>query len=360
MDLLDISFGATGISSSAPTATGTGLDSAWGGLDSSSALGATSMGGGILGMPPPVADPWSTTRSTASPALADPWVPSLNKPTTSASPALRMEPWNSQRTQSPSITSTNSSVENWDTSAGLRPSGVHTNGNTNADPWLAKTNNIGGTTVADPWGGLTKPADPWAPALGSDLTKDFGVSINVVLQPFISRLHRFFLLFLQVRPSPVGAITSPNDLDEFDIITNRTKGSSDSPVVGINNNHGKTFLDASFGVKKKTINRIFCRISANDLLGLGDSPLSQQARKPQAKTPQSFLGENSALVNLDNLIKPAAPATTNSTTFNPFGEVTPQRNLFQQNQPPVSISLLSSEAQRDYLAPIANLQNQLR
>lgn len=172
MDLLDISFGATSISNPAPAAsTTTGLDSAWGGLDSSSGLGAT----GILGMPPAAsADPWSTTtRSTASPALADPWVPSLNKPINSASPAPRLDAWNSQRTQSPSITSTNSSVENWDTSAGLRT--AHTNGNSNGDPWLAKTSATA-ATAADPWGGISKPADPWAPAAGNDLTKDFGVS----------------------------------------------------------------------------------------------------------------------------------------------------------------------------------------
>lgn len=50
-----------------------------------------------------------------------------------------------------------------------------------------------------------------------------------------------------------------------------------------------------------------------DLGGIGDNlPVGSGAVK---KTPQSFLGENSALVNLDNLvsastIKPTAPAPT--------------------------------------------------
>lgn len=35
---------------------------------------------------------------------------------------------------------------------------------------------------------------------------------------------------------------------------------------------------------------------------------------PPVRTPHSFLGENSALVNLDNLIKPASSANTMSAT----------------------------------------------
>lgn len=85
------------------------------------------------------------------------------------------------------------------------------------------------------------------------------------------------------------------------------------------------------------------------------------------KTPQSFLGENSALVNLDNLIK---PATTNSTSLlgnsssnsgggggaashltannggsgggvfgaNPFSDNSPRGNFFPQQ--PVSKAML--------------------
>lgn len=64
-------------------------------------------------------------------------------------------------------------------------------------------------------------------------------------------------------------------------------------------------------------------------------PLS--SKKP-IKTPQSFLGENSALVNLDNLIKPVAPSNTiGNAAYNPFSDtIPPKTNLFQQQQPPVS------------------------
>lgn len=74
----------------------------------------------------------------------------------------------------------------------------------------------------------------------------------------------------------------------------------------------------------------------------------------KSRTPQSFLGENSALVNLDNLIKPTIP--NSQTAFggvgaasgalgaaysNPFGESStgtqPKTNLFQQQTQPVSV-----------------------
>lgn len=70
-------------------------------------------------------------------------------------------------------------------------------------------------------------------------------------------------------------------------------------------------------------------------------PLS--SKKPQAKTPQSFLGENSALVNLDNLIKPAVPSLGQQpqSAYNPFGDMPQQRtNLFQQQTQPVSLDYI--------------------
>ena len=61
-------------------------------------------------------------------------------------------------------------------------------------------------------------------------------------------------------------------------------------------------------------------------------------KKPTTKTPQSFLGENSALVNLDNLIKPAVPNSLGqpAAAYNPFGDMPTQKtNLFQQQAQPV-------------------------
>lgn len=70
------------------------------------------------------------------------------------------------------------------------------------------------------------------------------------------------------------------------------------------------------------------------------------AQKPTAKNPMdpsAFLGANSALVNLDNLIKPINN-TTNNNPYNPFeSPAMKTKNLFQQNQPQVSLKFCSCE-----------------
>ena len=75
----------------------------------------------------------------------------------------------------------------------------------------------------------------------------------------------------------------------------------------------------------------------DDLLGdmdpLASKPTPITNNKP--KDPAAFLGENSALVNLDNLIKPIN-STSNNNAYNPFSDSPAmKRNLFQQNQPQV-------------------------
>lgn len=80
------------------------------------------------------------------------------------------------------------------------------------------------------------------------------------------------------------------------------------------------------------------------------SPANAAAPTAKSRTPQSFLGENSGLVNLDNLIKPANPVgqsafgaggALSAAYSNPFGESTtgaqPKTNLFQQQTQPVSL-----------------------
>lgn len=158
------------------------------------------------------------------------------------------------------------------------------------------------------------------------------------------------LFCLQLRPSPIGAQQSPNsDLDEFDVITNRTKT---TPFNGTNNNNCNAST-SSFACNQHWTN--VSSITASFLDDL--DPLS--TKKPSTKTPQSFLGENSSLVNLDNLIKPSVPNTLagaglglgatsgamgmgiggHPPAYNPFGDMQQQHqktNLFQQQTQPVS------------------------
>lgn len=81
-------------------------------------------------------------------------------------------------------------------------------------------------------------------------------------------------------------------------------------------------------------------IFQNQLASLLDDmdPLAPSKSGPTRKTPQSFLGENSGLVNLDQLINatPAPPQPTSA--YNPFGDIPqqPKTNLFQQQVQPVN------------------------
>jgi len=74
--------------------------------------------------------------------------------------------------------------------------------------------------------------------------------------------------------------------------------------------------------------------------------------KPRTKTPQSFLGENSGLVNLDNLIKPTTRVSPVFQQQNPFsspaaGNSSTVPNPFQNTiQPKPTINDLRSAAQQ--------------
>lgn len=119
-----------------------------------------------------------------------------------------------------------------------------------------------------------------------------------------------------------NVVTPGSDLDEFDIITNRSKSAQQAT--------------ASPDLLNRQNNN-----NLNDLLGDMD-PLAAPSKpmstnnKPTVKNPAAFLGENSALVNLDNLIKPVNN-TSNNNAYNPFSDSPAmKRNLFQQQQPQVS------------------------
>lgn len=172
--------------------------------------------------------------------LQDPWGMPLPPPRPQTA-----DPWNMSSSTTPA-TNTSSAADPWSpapaASAPPKPSEV------------ASSN--------DPWKVVPPRNDPWSPA---------------------------------TEPSP--ALSSPsNDLDDFDIITNRNN---------INNN--------------KTC------VSPNpfDMRGLGDG--INGSASGAKKTPHSFLGENSGLVNLDNLItKPTPPPPQNHqqpTAANPFSPV---------------------------------------
>lgn len=122
--------------------------------------------------------------------------------------------------------------------------------------------------------------------------------------------------------SALGGLTPGSDLDEFDIITNRSKSAqqaTSSPVNDMLNRQNNNNL--------------------NDLLADMD-PLASKKPATVKNNPAAFLGENSALVNLDNLIKPIN-STSNNNAYNPFSDSPAmKKNLFHQNQPQVTNELI--------------------
>uniref|UniRef100_A0A182JQ90 ENTH domain-containing protein n=1 Tax=Anopheles christyi TaxID=43041 RepID=A0A182JQ90_9DIPT len=388
VDLLDISFGAASLSSpsqqplAGPSGTSGTIDP-W---------GMPTAGGSR----PTTSDPWS--RTSSPPAVVDPWLNTASAlptagPSTSKPPLLGADSWQ-PRTQSPSVTS-GSSVEGWlqnGAGAGVAAGPMMMNGagatNGNLDPWYSKTNAvpIGATAPlqaapgdpwqankrstpvpsaaagSDPWQANAPAAklDPWAPvsnnsASGSvgDLEATFGAAGGPLMN----------------RPSPVGAITSPvSDLDEFDIITKRAaSNNSSSSATNNNNNHNATSNNLN-----NNSSLLLGDLDPLSSSGTNSSSPSMGATTAAKKTPQSFLGENSALVNLDNLIKPmpsgggVAASATSSAAYNPFGETggagaPVQKNLFQQNQPQVpSINQLKQSPfpvtlNQDPWAPVSNM-----
>lgn len=212
-------------------------------------------------------DPWGVpiAQPPARPQGQDPW----SVPTTSTTSPPVVDPWAPVPPQRPTAT---------------------------VDPWRAPAPSP--ATVSSP-----VTADPWAPAESRPIGFNVLPSTN---SNFNSNTNGFLNFNNGVSPNQENA--SPlNDLDEFDIISNRNKIETSPQIV----NNGSSTSPDPF-----------------DLGGLGNNlPQSTGAVK---KTPQSFLGENSALVNLDNLvsasaIKPAAPTPTITVPYaaNPFAAATP-------------------------------------
>lgn len=338
LDLLDISLGATSLSNSSLGATGNNVASTepW-----PAGIG-NQMPDPWTGTGSPPVDPWLPSGSSRNISLANTEMNTLGGITMTVAATNGVSDSWGIRTQSPSVTS-GSSTEGWLQTNGLNDNIQPTPAAANSDPWLAKSTALSPTAATisqnvlmDPWltpeSTKSAPApavainslgldDPWAPkaklpssqAIGESWRHNDNVSIK--------------------KPSP--------DLDEFDIITNRNKTGD------------------LLAIDKPTNNAVNNNANAPPI---STSGLGTNTKKP-LKTPQAFLGENSALVNLDNLIKPAAPQPGgNISAYNPFSDtiIPSKSNLFQQQQPPgPSINQLKQQPfavnmSQDPWAPISN------
>ncbi|XP_069691000.1 epsin-2 isoform X2 [Periplaneta americana] len=263
----------------------------------------------------------NSASQPASAVALDPW--GFPQPVPQSPPTRpRNDPWSSPASSMPSastVASPTPVVDPWTPVPSSATEPIHKPA-APVDPWRAVS--------PQPPSRPTVPAnDPWSPSTNTDHSSP-GTG------------------------SPRGGLSSPNggDLDEFDIITNRERPAvNNSQVNNVNsiNNNGGTMSPDPF-----------------DLSVLEDSLESKQQQK---KTPHSFLGENSALVNLDNLVtvsKPPSvtpspvPQALSMATANPFAGVAPSPppNLFQQQQQQQIRPSINQIRQQPFAGSVAQAQ----
>ncbi|GBP30802.1 Epsin-2 [Eumeta japonica] len=169
-------------------------------------------------------------------------------------------------------------------------------------------------TSSDPWSGVSSPVrDPWGPAAAAVAAPPPAPApAPAPLDPWApTSAHA-----PQVR-SPAQMVSSPSsELEDFDAITNR--GRSDN---GPHDPFDLSLLGGSLGNRSSS----------------AGPPASSGAIK---KSPSAFLGENSSLVNLDNLIRPAAPEPA---APNPFAAPEPRPHVFVQPQTRITMNELKQQ-----------------
>ncbi|KAM4024159.1 epsin-2 isoform 3-T5 [Anomaloglossus baeobatrachus] len=199
-----------------------------------------------------------------APQKSEPWA--AVSATTASKP---QDPWG--KSAAPSA-----AIDPWQSFAGTKPSA-------NSDPWgpSSATTTKSLPKKQDPWapppaaGAANSTADPWGPAPGVKTSASTGSSS---FDPF-SNLNG----------------TAKDDFSDFDNLRSSNKVSADSISTLPSLRSGTTSPDL-FDSQTTT-------------------PTSIGKQNIARKTPESFLGPNAALVNLETLVTmPAQPAPT----FNPF------------------------------------------
>ncbi|XP_069804767.1 epsin-1 isoform X6 [Dendropsophus ebraccatus] len=227
----------------------------------------------------PASDPWGSTAAPSS----DPWSGAVNTSTASAV----SDPWGG-----PPV-ATGASTDPWG-------AGIQTN-NAPTDPWAGTpaVSSADAKPVTDPWnpGGAANTvgaqnSDPWSssPSMAAKQTTDPWAPAATFSDPW------------------GGSPSKPS--------TNGTVGELDLLA-------GEVPVSRSLGSKSP---------DAFDMAAMSGS-LSESS-KPTRKTPESFLGPNAALVDLDSLI--SKPNLQNTKTSNPFlvtgATSSTTTNPFQPNQ----------------------------
>ncbi|XP_006026802.1 epsin-1 isoform X4 [Alligator sinensis] len=246
--------------------------------------------------PPAIGDPWNTT------APADPW--GTSGPAPAGPPAS--DPWGGTPSGPPPSSDPWGAAAPIPAVASADPWGGDQT-TTNSDPWNSEGGGAAGSGAAptnDPWASVPAPTptaqvkppqDPWAPA--QTFSDPWGGSPS--------------------KPSTNGTAAgggfeqfgSPGETDEFsDFDSLRTTlPKSGSSTGELDLLAGEVPVSRVAGTKSP---------STFDMAAVGGS--LAEVSKSTRKTPESFLGPNAALVDLDSLVSAKPPAAPTAKTSNPF------------------------------------------
>ncbi|XP_035694630.1 epsin-1-like [Branchiostoma floridae] len=216
------------------------------------------------------------------------------------------------------------------------------------DPWgggatisaPASATNMAAVAQADPWGSSSPPAqpksapppiqqaDPWG---GGSTSQPSSQSQSPWGSPAISSSAPVSSTSFDAFGN--SSQTASNDLDGFDLLGSRSTGGSGDLLGG--------------GVSLQN------NVGPFNMMGL-DQGLPMQPGGKQ-KTPETFLGENSSLVNLDNLISqpaappPVLPPPAQPAVTNPFLGIAPPSQPL--SQPPPAAKPVSNPFQAQMVRP---------
>ncbi|OAD57218.1 Epsin-2 [Eufriesea mexicana] len=251
--------------------------------------------------PQPQNDPWSAPTANSTSSAIDPWTPVPAQRPTATIDSWRAPP------SSPVTVTTSPSTDPWSPI----PSGTTTTTTTTEADTNKKQVSREGLTSASP--SFNNPTLTQNIGFAAQSPQNIGFNLPTTSNATFNTTSNGFngtgpsLNNFSIGNQNSTTATPLSDLDEFDIITNRNKPGSSLQTT----NNVSTLSPDPF-----------------ELGSIAETlPTSTGAVK---KTPQSFLGENSALVNLDNLvststIKPSTPTPTATMSYsaNPFATATP-------------------------------------
>ncbi|XP_039348271.1 epsin-2 isoform X2 [Mauremys reevesii] len=210
-------------------------------------------------------------------------------------------------------------TETWGPTAGAKqtdPWGGSAATATTSDPW--QSFGAKPATSVDPWGAptgsttqsLSKNVDPWAPSQSSSVATKATVDPwgpAAANKPISTSGSTSFDLFSNLNG------TIKDDFSEFDNLRNSKKTAES----------GSTLSSQHSGT------------TSPDLFDSQSTNMTSSKQSAARKTPESFLGPNAALVNLDSLVsKPQQPVPSLNPFLAPGTATAPTPiNPFQVNQP---------------------------